>query len=106
MRHLTRVLIPFCMDHKNDLESDRLRTQRNRARSEYLRLTLEEGFDVQTGTGILKVMEWTSQTDWKPRTGDLLGYYAEAEIFDLRRRIAELERIVNSSMSLVKVDIN
>lgn len=97
----------FCLDHKIlILKATVSERKESGVPGRILATYPEEGFDVQTGTGILKIMEWRSQTDWKPRTGDLLGYYAEAEIFDLRRRIAELERIINSSMSLAKVDIN
>lgn len=50
------------------------------------------GFKVQAGDAVVHVTEWHSDTNWTPKVGVLLGYYAEAEIFDLRSRLARLEQ--------------
>ncbi len=55
----------------------------------------EGGFEVQASDGIVRVVRWRCDTGWTPRVGALLGYYAEAEIFDLRARLEQLEHMVN-----------
>lgn len=59
-----------------------------------LRVHADDSFDVQAGDGILRITKWHSDNNWIPRTGSLLGYYAETEIFQLRQRLADLEKIV------------
>lgn len=59
-------------------------------------------FVVQTGhAGLLRVLDYSvvGSTDWAPRVGDLLGYYQEHEIHELKgqmetllERVAQLER--------------
>lgn len=48
-------------------------------------------FEVQCGDSLLRVENWRCDTDWTPKTGILLGYYVEAEVFSLRQRVTELE---------------
>lgn len=50
-----------------------------------------DGFEVQTGEGIVHISKWRSSTGWTPKVGMLLGYYAEAEIFELKSRVNHLE---------------
>lgn len=63
-------------------------------------------FEVQAGGGILHVTEWQSGTGWTPRVGAQLGYYAEAEIFDLRTRLAQLELKVIRLQSMIGNDVS
>lgn len=58
-------------------------------------------FVVQCGDGVLKVTRWEADQDWKPRVGQRLGYYVEAEVHRLRSvcaaleaRVAALERAI------------
>lgn len=48
-------------------------------------------FEMATGDGILRIVEWDAPDDWAPRVGQRLGYDPEIEIAELRRRLAALE---------------
>jgi methionyl-tRNA formyltransferase len=48
------------------------------------------GFQVQSGGGVVRVVEWVSG-DWKPRVGQRLGFSAQWELSRLRGRCASLE---------------
>lgn len=48
-------------------------------------------FEVQCGDALLLVQTWRCETGWQPRVGMLLGYYEEAEIFQLRNKVTMLE---------------
>ena len=47
-------------------------------------------FVVQAADGLLHVTCWTASTGWLPRVGMHLGYYAETEIFNLRRCVSKM----------------
>ena len=49
-------------------------------------------FLVQTGSGPLRIHEWTSQSTWSPKVGVLLGYSTDYELHRLRRRCSLLEQ--------------
>lgn len=58
-----------------------------------LKVTPDENFVVQCGSGLIKVLSWKvdAANSWVPRVGQRLGYYAEAEIHGLLKRNADLE---------------
>ncbi|MFK8078844.1 MAG: formyltransferase family protein [Granulosicoccus sp.] len=60
-------------------------------------VTAEKHFIVQTGEGgLLRVSEYEAlgHPDWSPKVGDLLGYYEQAEIFELKGQVTQLlERV-------------
>jgi len=66
-----------------------------------LRVHTDGGFEVQAGDGIVHVTDWQTNTGWTPRPGALLGFYTEAEIFDLRARLAALERTVDDLKAII-----
>lgn len=50
-----------------------------------------ESFIVQCGNNqLLRVTGWNTSTSWSPKVGELLGYYVEAEIYELRRKVMDL----------------
>lgn len=49
-------------------------------------------FIVQTGAGLIRVRSWEADAPWAPRIGQLLGYYSDLEINQLKRNFADLER--------------
>ena len=51
-------------------------------------------FTVQCGIAALQVDAYSVSGGWVPRVGLLLGYLAENEIFNLKRRMAELEALL------------
>lgn len=61
----------------------------------------DQCFVVQTGDGLLEISQWSSEIDWIPRVGILLGYCVESEVYHLRSictglqaRLSELEKII------------
>jgi len=60
-------------------------------------VTIDKHFVVQTGEGgLLRIVEYEAVAcpDWLPKTGALLGYYEQAEIFDLKNQVRQLlERV-------------
>lgn len=57
-------------------------------------LDSDDKFTVQTGTGLVRVEDWASDGDWKPRVGVRFGYYSDFEVLKLRRSLASLEERV------------
>lgn len=92
----------FCQNHKililRAVASDRRETG---VPGRILTVHADGGFEVQSSKGIVRVTDWQSGTGWTPRIGALLGYYAEAEIFDLRTRLAQLEQKVIELQSMI-----
>ncbi|MFG6531427.1 MULTISPECIES: methionyl-tRNA formyltransferase [unclassified Sulfitobacter] len=92
----------FCQNHKilvlKAIASDRRETG---VPGRILAIHSDGGFVVQAGEGIVHVTEWQSGTGWIPKVGALLGYYAEAEIFDLRTRLARLEQTVDAMQAMM-----
>lgn len=97
----------FCQNHKilvlKANASDRRETG---VPGRILAVHADGAFEVQAGGGIMYVTEWQSGTGWTPRVGALLGYYAEAEIFDLRTRLAQLEQKVIGLQSMIGNDVS
>ncbi len=59
-------------------------------------------FTVQCGKSqTLTVTEWESTGDWKPKVGELLGYYSEVEIHSLRQRQNQLEESLRKLERLI-----
>lgn len=56
----------------------------------------DSGFTVQTGDGLLDIIEYETDDTEKLRIGCLLGYTAELEIYNLKKRIASLENQIRS----------
>lgn len=67
-----------------------------------LRVKPDGSFEIQTGDGIIHVMDWYTEADWKPRVGMRLGYYAEAEIHKLRHRLSSLVKQVEELEAMIK----
>jgi len=85
----------FCLSHRLVLLKAELSDRRETGVvGRIMTIAPNSGFEVQTGDGVVRVIEWHCDTGWKPRVGQLLGYYAEAEIFELRARIEQLEHLV------------
>jgi methionyl-tRNA formyltransferase len=86
----------YCQSHKifilRAMASDR---HERGVPGRILKVYSDGGFEVQTAEAIMHVTQWRCETDWIPRVGALLGYHEQAEIFDLRVRVAELERTVS-----------
>jgi methionyl-tRNA formyltransferase len=47
-------------------------------------------FIVQTGNGLLRISNWSSDSNFQPKVGIRLGFRYDVEIFELRRQVAEL----------------
>ena len=95
----------FCQNHKililKAIASDRRETG---VPGRILTVHADGGFEVQAGRDTIHVTAWQSGTGWTPKIGALLGYYAEAEIFDLRMRLAQLEAKLIGLQSMVGND--
>jgi methionyl-tRNA formyltransferase len=85
----------FCKNHKiivlKAVASERRETG---VPGRILALHSEGSFEVQAIDGIVHVTGWQTESGWTPRVGALLGYYAEAEIFELRSQLERLENTV------------
>lgn len=84
----------FNQDHKISVWSAHLGT--NKSESGVLGRILKvdgcNAFTVQCGDQqVLTVTDWESSTGWSPKVGMLLGYYAEAEIYDLRQTLCHFK---------------
>jgi len=59
-------------------------------------------FLVQCGTGLLEVSKWTSN-GWSPKVGQMLGYYPDASIYSLNKKVKRLEARLHELESRLKV---
>jgi methionyl-tRNA formyltransferase len=52
-------------------------------------------FLIQCGhSTVLRVTKWTAVETWEPKVGDMLGYYAEYEIFKIHCELARLSEVI------------
>tara|TARA_B100000989_G_scaffold289505_1_gene261462 strand:+ start:1242 stop:2240 length:999 start_codon:yes stop_codon:yes gene_type:complete len=58
-----------------------------------LKVNKKNSFIVQTGNGLIEILDWVSIDEaWVPKVGILLGYSVQNEIFQLRRICLELNK--------------
>lgn len=65
-----------------------------------LEILPDGGYVVQCGEGLIKINSWSAAGDpaWRPRVGQKLGYYAEAEI----HRLLEKNRLLENRISALE----
>ena len=69
-----------------------------------LRVEKSGAFTVQCGERqVITVSEWEASSDWSPKVGELLGYYVEAEINNLRQAYNNLEEKVKELEKFIKI---
>lgn len=60
------------------------------------------GFLVQCGEGLVRVLKWTSSDSWNPRVGQMLGYYVESEVHNLRAQVFSLTERLTALEGLLR----
>lgn len=92
----------FCNNHKIlVLKAVASKRRETGVPGRILAVNSESGFEVQAGDGIVHVTGWQTETGWIPKVGKLLGYYAEAEIFEMRSQLKRLEHKLEVLLTLV-----
>ena len=93
----------FCQSHKiSVLRAMPVDRQETGVLGRILAVHTDNSFEVQAGDGIIRIAQWENNSGWAPRVGVLLGYYAEAEIFELRDKVKQLENAVKELKAILE----